>query len=203
MEPYSADIVPLPPRRALEELRKAIIPEYALDAGYVVELSILAKNDNVNVREFNSYLGLIDNTYGRLSYRGLRSYAHTHREQLKISSIKASSIELILSEAVTELDSTTRLIVIYLMLRYLPHSWAAAYRDYEEGRFTRARRQSLRRQIQNDEELATLDHERKNQLVRFLDSCYQRERQTPKAREFDSRYIEEITIRFERKEDDS
>lgn len=188
------------PTRALNRLRSALIPaDVSSDA--VIELTIRIDQTRLNIREFTAYLDFIDRTYGRLTPAGLTSYAHKRWAQLEITSMRSGSVEIVISELVSNSDEVTRLIIIYLLLKYAP-TMATAYRDYEEARFTRERRKQLREQIQEDNEVAALDRELKNQLVRFFDICYQQEqRRIPRVRRFAARYVRRVFLQFKRRND--
>lgn len=193
------------PRRALAELRQAVIPpDTPPDA--VAELVIKIDQDDINMREFAAYLNFIDRTYGRLTPEGLFSYAQRRAAQVRISSIRSGSIDVVISELISQSEHVTRLVVLYLLLKHLPsglNTLATAYRDYEEGRLTRARRKQLREQVQEDDEIEALDRERKNQLVRFLDDCYQQEqRQAPRVRRFTITYVQNVMLQIKQKDDD-
>jgi hypothetical protein len=188
------------PTRALNRLRNALVPvDVPSDA--VIEIIIRIDQTHLNIREFTAYLDFIDRTYGRLTPEGLTSYAHKRWAQLEIASVRSGSVEIVISELVSNSDDVTRLIIIYLLLKYAP-TMATAYRDYEEARFTRERRKQLREQMQEDTEIAALDRELKNQLVRFFDSCYQQEqRRIPRVRRFAGRYVRRVYLQFKRRDD--
>lgn len=184
------------PKKALEDLRNAIVPvNTPPDA--IMDLVIRIDQTHINIRELTAYLDFIERTYGRLTLGGLPSYSQRREIQLEISSVRSGSIELVISEFIANSDNVTRIIIIYLLLKYVP----SGYRDYEEARITRERRKLLREQMQIDAETSALDHERNNQLVRFLDTCYQQEtNRTPRVRRFAIRYVRQLFLQFRRKE---
>ena len=54
------------PRAALKDLQTALVPE-GVPSDRLLCLSVVLDDSALNLREFAAYLGLIDNTYGRLS----------------------------------------------------------------------------------------------------------------------------------------
>jgi len=116
------------PRRALADIAHSFIPE---DTSYeaTVELVITIEDSNINVREFAAYLSLIDRVYGRLSSKGLHSYAHTESGQLEITEIRKGSIELIVSQLVSEFRGVAVLIVLWQVLKQLKNV-TAAFKEY-------------------------------------------------------------------------
>jgi hypothetical protein len=54
------------PRRALTELREAIVPR-GIPPDAVMELVIRTDQHDINIRELSAYLDFIDRTYGRLT----------------------------------------------------------------------------------------------------------------------------------------
>lgn len=193
------------PRKALYEFRDAIIPVDTAP-GTVADLIIRTDQNDLNVRELSAYLSFVDRMYGRLTPQGLHSYAQRREVQVRFDSIRTGSLEMVISEVVANSEGVTRLIILYLLLKHLPTglaTTATAYRDYEEGRLARERRKQLREQVQEDEELAALDRRRKNDLIRFLDTCYQQEqRQTPRVRRFSVKYVQRIVLQFRMRDGD-
>lgn len=190
-------------RRTLETLREIAIPE-DLPSDAAGELIITIEDTSVNAREFAAYLAFIDRTYGRLVHGELMSYVQRREIQLRISSIRSGSLDLVISELVSRLDVITALIVMRFLLKYLPsgvRNIASAYRDYEEGLLARENRKQLREQIKWDQELESIDARRRNELVRLLDTLYQQEsEQLPRARRFSLLYVREVTLRFVRRD---
>lgn len=184
------------PRKALDDLRNMTVPVNT-PSDAIMNLVIRIDQAHINVRELTAYLDFIERTYGRLTVGGLTSYAQKREIQLEISSVRSGSIEIIISELIANSDNVTRIIIVYLLLKYVP----SGYRDYEEARLMRERRKQLREQIRIDAETSALDRERSNQLVRFLDTLYQQEtNRTPRVRRFAIRYVRQLFLEFRRKE---
>jgi hypothetical protein len=182
----------------LARLTRAVIPEDApRDAS--IQLVIKMNESDVNLREFSAYLSLIDRTYGRLSPQGLASYSQTSYAQLAIS-FRQGSLDIILSALLSHIDSVTAIVVLRYVLKYLPTGLkevAAAYRDYEEGRLVRERRRKLREEVKKDQELAMLDHNRKNEIVALIDMLYWHERlQLSAAHRFARKYAQKIIVKI-------
>jgi len=191
------------PRTTLARLRGAIIPEDApSDAS--IRLIIKVNDSDVNIREFSAYLNLIDKTYGRLSPQGLASYSQTPYAQLTVS-FRQGSLDVIISALLSHIDSVTAIVVLRYLLKYLPTGLkevAAAYRDYEEGRLVRERRRQLRKEVKQDQELAMLDNNRKNEIVALLDILYWHERrQLTAAQRFAAKYVQKIILKVARRDD--
>jgi hypothetical protein len=152
------------------------------------------------VRGFSELLGFVDRTYGRLSPRGIHSYAKREDEQVRIAEVRSGSYELIIETLANNTEAVTSLVVISLLIKYLPgalESLAASYKDYEEGKYTREKRKQLRRQIEEDEKLQSLGRNHQNQLVRYLDYLYERDRKHLKnVGKFSMQSVIEVLIRI-------
>jgi hypothetical protein len=191
------------PRTALALLREAIIPaDTPNDTS--IQLIITVSDAAVNAREFSAYLSLIDKTYGRLSPQGLASYSQTPHAQLSVS-FRPGSLEVIISELISHIDSVTAIVVLRYLLKYLPAGLkevASAYRDYEEGMLVRERRRQLREEVKQDQELAALDNNRKNEIVALLDMLYWHERrQLPAAQRFAAKYVQKVILKLVHRND--
>jgi hypothetical protein len=106
------------PRATLVSLRRAVIPEDA-PGDALIQLIITVDNSEVKIRQFSAYLSLIDRTYGRLSPQGLASYSHTSYAQLGVS-FQRGSLDIIISELLSHIDSITAIVVLRYLLKYLP-----------------------------------------------------------------------------------
>jgi hypothetical protein len=191
------------PRTALALLREAIIPADAPNDASI-QLIITVNDASVNIREFSAYLSLIDKTYGRLSPQGLASYSQTPYAQLPVS-FRQGSLEVIISELLSHIDSVTVIIILRYLLKYLPTGLkdvAAAYHDYQEGMLVRERRKQLREEVKQDQELAVLDNNRKNEIVALLDMLYWHERrQLPAAQRFAVKYVQKVILKLVHRDD--
>ena len=190
------------PKTVLEEVEDLLFPSGVPDEG-MFELVIILEDRDLSVRGFSELLGFVDRTYGRLSPRGIRSYAKREDEQVRISEVRGGSYELIIETLASNTDAVTSLLVISLLVKYLPgalESLAASFRDYEEARFTREKRKQLRKQIEEDEKLKSLDKNKQNQLVKYLDYLYERDRKHLKnVGKFSKRSVIDVLIRIANK----
>jgi len=172
-----------------------------------VQLRIIIDESNISLRDFAAYLNLIDRTYGRLSTNGIYSYAQTPRQHIRISETKFGSLEVIITELVSNFTGARALIVIGLLLKYLPgiiEKTSTAYKNYEEGRLTRVQRKQIRVQMRRDEVVSQLNNERQNQLIKLLNQLYSlEERNITKAQRFDEESIQDIYIEVESKHTDT
>jgi hypothetical protein len=190
------------PESALEEVENLLFP-FGVPAEGILELVIVLEDHDLRVRGFSELLGFVDRTYGRLSPRGIRSYARREDEQVRISEVRSGSYELIIETLANNTDAVTSLVLISLLVKYLPgalESLAATYKDYEEARFTREKRKQLRKQIEADENLQSLSRNKQDQLVRYLDYLYERDRKHLKnVGEFSKRSVIDVLIRIANK----
>jgi hypothetical protein len=190
------------PRLALEEVEKLLFPT-GVPAEGLLELVIIVEDHDLRVRGFSELLGFVDRTYGRLSPRGIRSYARREDEQVRISRVRSGSYELIIETLANNTDAVTSLVLISLLVKYLPgalESLAASYRDYEEAKFTREKRKQLRKQIEADENLQSLSRNKQDQLVRYLDYLYERDRKHLKnVGKFSKQSVIDVLIRIANK----
>jgi len=187
------------PKSALEEVENLLFPS-GVPAEGMLELVIIVEDHDLSVRGFSELLGFVDRNYGRLSPRGIRSYARREDEQVRISEVRSGSYELIIETLANNTDSVMSLVVISLLVKYLPgalESLAASYRDYEEAKFAREKRVQLRKQIEDDEKLKSLDRNKQNQLVRYLDYLYERDRKHLKSvGKFSKQSVIDVLIRI-------
>ena len=145
----------------------------------------------------------MDRTYGRLSPRGIRSYANREDVQVRISEVRSGSYELIIETLANNTEAVTSLVVISLLIKYLPgalESLSASYKNYEEARYTKEKREQLRKQIEDDENLQSLSRNKQDQLVRYLDYLYERDRKHIKnVGLFSKQSVIDVLIRIARK----
>jgi len=190
------------PESALEEVENLLFPS-GIPAEEMLELVLIVEDHDLSVRGFSELLGFVDRTYGRLSPRGIRSYAKREDEQVRISEVRSGSYELIIETLANNTEAVTSLVVISLLIKYLPgalESLAASYKDYEEARYTKEKREKLRKQIEDDENLKSLSRNKQDQLVRYLDSLYERDRKHLKnVGLFSKQSVIDVLIRIARK----
>ena len=185
------------PRLAAKELVSLYVSkENSLNAK--VQLRIVVDESNLSVRDFAANLNLIDRIYGRLSLNGLYSYAQSPQQHVKISKVTLGSLEVTITELVSNFSGARALIIIGLLFRYLPgivEKTSVAYKNYEEGRLTRVQRKQIRLQIQRDEVVNRLSSERQNQLIKLLNQLYSlEERNIARAQRFDVESVQGIYI---------
>jgi hypothetical protein len=184
------------PRKAVFDLKELFVPKEApFDSSLCV--SVIVEDTDVNLGEFAAYLDLIDNTYGRLSRRGIHSYSLRYKDQLKID-FECGSLLLKIIESLANAHELQILLIIILILRSLSgdlEKLSAAYKNYEEGRLLRERRKILRRRMKNDPRLGELSDTRKDQLVTLIDELLLRGRRfLPKALRFAAKYVRHVKI---------
>ena len=192
------------PESALEEVENLLFPSGIPDEG-LLELVIILEDYDLSVRGFSELLGFVDRTYGRLSPRGIRSYARREDEQVRISEVRSGSYELIIEALANNTEAVTSLVVISLLVKYLPgalESLAASYKDYEEARYTREKRKQLCKQIEDDENLKSLSRNKQDQLVKYLDYLYERDRKHLKnVGLFSKQSVIDVLIRISKKDE--
>jgi len=183
------------PQGAIHAYLQTLFPESVPENAALV-LGIRFIESGINVRDMAGYLDFIDRVYGRLVTDGLRSYAQRPNEQIRVSTFRSSSLEMIFQEVLANIDAVSATILIGLMLKYIPaalESLAAAYKDYEEARLTRLRREQLRKEMIKDKHLKALDSQSLDQLSEYIDSIYQIEaRNMPKMLRFSEDAVEGI-----------
>lgn len=166
------------PASALQDLRAAFVPADT-PAGSYLELSIRIADEDLTIRDLSAFLELIDRIYGRLSEKGLPSYARREIGHLKINKLQKGSWELLLQEVLTS-EYSYSLLVILLAVKYLPpaiQSIATAYNQVEQGRLARAERKRIRTEMEKDEALLSLSEERRNQLSELVDYLHGKEKE--------------------------
>jgi hypothetical protein len=155
-------------RFALDDIAYSFIPQDTSHKA-TVELVISIDDSSINVREFAAYVSLIDRVYGRLSPKGLNSYAHSESGQLEITEIRKGSIELIISQVVSEFRGVAVLIVLWQVLKQIPHI-TAAFKDYQEGMLARQNRKRIKQEMKQEEALKRLKAKRFNELVTLVNT---------------------------------
>ncbi len=190
------DNLPSPISKSIiNSLFSAFIPDSCSEKD-MFELVIRLRGKDVSVRQLASYMRFLDKAYGRLSPKGIVSYSRTTENELRISEIRHGSLEIIISKLLSEPNSVKSLILVGLLLRYLPgiiKSTLSAYRDYEEGRLARARKQQIKEQIKKDKHLGELSDRHVYQLTQFLDAMYGMDiRNLPRAHKLSSDTVIEV-----------
>lgn len=165
------------PDSALVELRDVFIPVDTPRDSYL-ELSIRISDEDLTIRDLSAFLDFVDRIYGRLSEKGLPSYARREYGHLKISKLQKGSWELLLQEVVTS-GYSHALIIIFLAVKYLPpaiHSLASAYNELEQGLLARENRKRIRAQMKQDAELSKLSNARQSQLSELVEYLHEKEK---------------------------
>lgn len=168
-----------------------------------LELVISIAEVDLNLRDLSGYLELIDRVYGRLIADGLRSYAQLPSEQIRITAVRSGSFEMVFQEMLLNMDKVSATVLIGLLLKYLPaavESLSAAYKDYQEAQLTKLRREKLRQEMEEDQDLKNLEVHGLNLLAAYLDQTYQSEKRTlPSAGRFAEKYVQRIRYSLVRK----
>ena len=188
------------PKRLIVNLLKRFLPEH-YTGDDKLELTIRLKAKDISVRQLAAYLNFIDKAYGRLTPKGIAHYARTPEYELRVSEIKHGSIEIVIANLLSDPESIKALIIVGLLLKYMQgtiKSVLASYRDYEEARLARARRQ----QIKHDKRLAELPDRQVNQLCHLLDLMYGMDiRNLPKAHKFSKETVIEVEFELQKHKD--
>lgn len=146
-----------------------------------VEVKIELDDTGLQVRGFATYLELIDRFYGRSYPRGYRSYAQRPDDQVEFAEVRPGSLELVISEILSQTDKVAPVLVLYLLLKYLPDflkSVVSVYRDFEEAKYLQVRRANLEKQMEDEEQIKNLDQDQRQELVEMIDETYIAERDT-------------------------
>lgn len=184
------------PDQAFQKIKEAILLRDLPPDG-ILQLVITIEEANINVRELASYFNFIDKIYGRLTPSGLASYAQKPKEQLELSSVRKDSIELIISEVLSNIDKASPLIVILLALKYLPEflrAYGETAKNLAESGLRKKQTEMLAMEIKEQEEnLAEVDEETLHLLILLLAALYHREaRSLPAVHRFSEKHVKEI-----------
>lgn len=189
------------PDSALKDLRAIYIPTNTPEDSYL-ELSIRIADEDLTIRDLSAFLDLIDRVYGRLSEKGLPSYARKELGHLKINKLQKGSWELLLQEVIT---SGYSLIVILLAVKYLPpaiQSLATAYNEVEQGRLAGTERKRIKKEMEKDENLSALSNDRKNQLSELVEYLHDKEKKRlHRAIRFTQKRLLSIDVRVKPKDE--
>ena len=166
------------PKSAVFDLNKIFIPIDAPDDSYI-ELSIRIDDKDVSLRDLGAFLELVHRIYGRLSEKGLKSYAHKEHGHLKVQEMRRGSWELILQEAIAS-GYSHALILAYLAVKYLPsaiESLANSYNQVEQGRLAKQQRKRIRVEMEQDEAISKLSKKRRYQIADLVDYLHEKEKE--------------------------
>jgi len=167
-------------------------------------LSIRIADEDLTIRDLSAFLDLIDRIYGRLSEKGLSSYARKELGHLKINKLQKGSWELLLQEVVTSGYSHS-LIVILLAVKYLPpaiQSLATAYNEVEQGRLASTERKRIKSEMAKDENLSTLSNDRRSQISELVEYLHDKEKKhLHRAIRFTQKRLLSINVRVKRRDE--
>jgi hypothetical protein len=188
------------PKKLITNLLDIILPP-GTKGDEKFALIIRLETKNISLRELAAYLNFIDKAFGRLTPAGIYSYSKTSKYELKITEISHGSLEIIISNLLSDLVSSKALIVVGLLLKYLPgiiRSALSGYRDYEEGRLARVQRQQIKEQITQDKKLSSLAKRQIKQLIELLTTLYRMDtRNLPKAHKFSKETVIQVELKLQ------
>ena len=189
-------------KNSLSRINSLFIPQQ-ISPNTNLSLILTLDDKNLAVRDFGVYLVLIDRVYGRLQPEGLTSYSHKQNGRVQINEVHTGSIELVITQAISQIKDATPLVLLCLFLQKLPNiirSSASAYRDFEQGRYYREDRKNkelLRRQLENSESTKDLDRATLNKLVSLLDALSASEhRSLPVSSRFAVKHVRNIALKL-------
>jgi hypothetical protein len=187
----------------IKRIGSAYVPEDTPPESHL-ELVISLDDTALRVRGLAAFLEFIDRVYGRLDPRGLRSYAHRPQEHIRIREVRPGSFELIFAELLAQSDKVTALLIVYILIKNLPDvlkSLAQAYKDLEEARFTRKRREILEEELRKNPDTQKLKLQECQQVAGYLDEILTAERETiSQVGEFTEQHIKYISLHLEQME---
>ncbi len=184
------------------ELHKTLLGP-TVEIGSTVELRIRLREDNINIRQLNSFLRLIDRAYGRLISRDLRTYAFEKDMQLHAECFRSGSLEILISQIVSQLPNATPLLVLFLILKLLPpgaQKLSTAYNNLQQGLLARSNRKILRSKISLNKKLMDLPPNIQKKIVALVDDIVRDEPTVGKeSQEFASSHLLDVTIKVHRR----
>ena len=210
---YSPDISLKQRANALRPLLALIAEGEPLSQYDKLQLKIVFKSEDVNLRELAAYLLLIDRCYGRsISENGLATYSHRRSEQLVARTLRAGSIETELVELALSPNGLA-LTALWLLLKYMPpvikalpegaKQLAEAYNAYEDGRLKRENRRQLRNQIKNDPTVGSLEKPAQEKLIPLLENLLERDTHLFNAAgRFSDEYVKYLELKVLRNRDE-
>ena len=197
------------PKSITDAITNIFVPENISDDSEM-ELKIIFGLEELSVRDFSNYLAILDRFYSRLYPDGAYAYGRRDWEQLKICEVRQGSIEVIIQETI---DKYHYLPMVYLLLRYLP----SAFKDFTEGiknltdsyktmyevsilKTIKSERMELKKSINDDEDLASLNSKSKNQLLELLIEIYSKEgKKLPRAKKTARKNVKSVELRVKKK----
>lgn len=202
------------PKRLHTDIAKLLFHD--VDAGEYyepyIELLIKISEDNLNIKEFSSYLDIIYRVDGMMSESGYNKYVHNRNRQIEITKIKFGSVELIIERLLNPTDAD-KLVVIWLVLKYLPQvtnsitdsigklaDVLVKREEYLEKKDRRKFRKQIRELISEEVELTPLDKREKEKLVDLLDEAYvKNRRRLASASRFAKEFVQSVQLLIKEK----
>jgi hypothetical protein len=160
------------------DIQKLLVPEMAATTT-AIDLIVTLNAEDINLRDLGRFFLLLDRVYGRLLYGDLKKYAWDEKSQLRISRMRAGSLEIDFTQILQVIPNPTAILILYIFLKLLPKAFhtgadamlklSTAYNNYEQARLARANRKKLRDQMDKDDELHKLSNQRKKQIAEIVD----------------------------------
>jgi len=171
--------------RAIAKMVLPEIDEVSSDAYLHFVVSVSA--ENIVARDFAAFLEFLDRIYGR-SHKDFRSYSRRQAGHFKFAKSQQGSWELIAEQALGVATSSSPLVVMWLVLKYLPSavlSVSSAYNQYEQGRLARANRQRIREELRRGGDLEALTPSQRAEVARMIERALQQDASLiPRLRRF-------------------
>jgi len=160
------------------DIQKHLAPEMTATTT-AIDLIVTLNAEDINLRDLGRFFLLLDRVYGRLLYGDLKKYAWDEKSQLRISRMRAGSLQIDFTQVLQAIPNPTAILILYIFLKLLPKAFhtgadavlklSTAYNNYEQARLARANRKKLRDQMEKDEELRDLSTQRKKQIAEIVD----------------------------------
>ncbi|WP_242922016.1 hypothetical protein [Pontibacter liquoris] len=199
------------PRKLATALTNLFFENTNLDYN-AIELEISIDSENLNVREFSSYLDIIYRIDGMTSELGYSRYAQIPEAQIQISEIRFGSVLIFIERLLNEFD-VNNIAIIWISLKLLPKVINTATQsgvqifemlnkreEYLEKRDRRKLRKKIRESINEDDELQIIDKNLKEKLVDLLDEIYfKNSRRLGPASRFANKSVKSVNLNPKRK----
>jgi hypothetical protein len=160
------------------DIQKLLAPDMTATTT-AINLIVTLNAEDINLRDLSRFFLLLDRVYGRLLYGDLKKYAWNEKSQLRISQMRAGSLQIDFTQILQVIPNPTAILILYIFLKLLPKAFhtgadavlklSTAYNNYEQARLARANRKQLRDQMEKDEELRNLSTQRKKQIAEIVD----------------------------------
>jgi hypothetical protein len=182
----------------LRTVASALIPEIeSAPSDAILVLSIRIDDEHLVARDLAAFMELLDHVYGRAQPGQFSSYARREHGHFTFSRCKSGSWELIVEQVLDSAGSSSPLVVLWLVLKYLPSivlSLAQSYNQVEQGRLARANRQRIREEIERSNELSQLPKNQRAEIARIVNAVAEQEATLmPRVRRFMRRSFLSIT----------